>query len=250
MKFFCKSAKKSDDEETNKLPANNFRFVFINLHIDYSAARLELVNAVTSKENSSAVKDRCNAEEAKCVLRKINYWFFCFSLSGCTDIYNVYGIFSNICQEVNLLPHERLDRVQNIIATFLKMMKTLNYSNYSRKCLWPRYHADFLKMESQQIVMGSEVKYTNIGTVRQTRLHSVDAQVSAADGIGMVKERLSTLTRTLHNDLAIEVLDYGTKKVIANFRVIYDLKSLMEKIYQKESVMVRMDETETFLNAV
>ena len=98
--------------------------------------------------------------------------------------------------------------------------------------------------------MGSEVKYTNIGTVRQTRLHSVDAQVSAADGIGMVKERLSTLTRTLHNDLAIEVLDYGTKKVIANFRVIYDLKSLMEKIYQKESVMVRMDETETFLNAV
>ena len=111
--FFCKSAKKSDDEETNKLQmtrsANSVRFVFINLRIDYSAARLELVNPVTSKENSSAVKDRSNAEEAKCVLRKINYCFFCFSLSGFADIYNVYGIFSNICQEVNLLPHERLD---------------------------------------------------------------------------------------------------------------------------------------------
>ena len=44
-------------------------------------------------------------------------------------------------------------------------------------------------MENQKIFMGSEVKYTDIGTVRQTRLHSIDAHVSAADGIGMVKER-------------------------------------------------------------
>ena len=42
--------------------------------------------------------------------------------------------------------------------------------------------------------MGSEVKYTNIGTVRQTRFHSVDAHASVADRIGIVKERLSTLT--------------------------------------------------------
>ena len=60
-------------------------------------------------------------------------------------------------------------------------------------------------MGSQQTFMGFEVKYTNIGTVRQTRVHSVNAQVSAADGISMMR---------LHNDLAIEVLDYGTKEVI------------------------------------
>ena len=35
--------------------------------------------------------------------------------------------------------------------------------------------------------MGSELKYTNIGRVRQTRLYSVDAKVSAPDRIGMVK---------------------------------------------------------------
>ena len=57
-------------------------------------------------------------------------------------------------------------------------------------------------MESQNTFLGSEVKYTNIGTLRQTRLHSVDAQVFAADGIGLVKERLSTLTWRFHNNLA------------------------------------------------
>ena len=184
--------------------------------------------------------------DAKYVLRKLNSWFFCLSLSGCADIYNVYCIFSNICQEVNLLPRERLGQVHNVIAIFLKMMKALDHSNCPEKCLWRRYHADLLKMENQKIFMGSEVKYTDIGTVRQTRLHSIDAHVSAAGGIGMVKERLSTLTRRLHNDLANEVFDDCTKEVIENCRVICDLKSLLEKIYQKGSVMVGLEGAKHF----
>ena len=159
--------------------ANSVRFAFINLHIDYSAVRLASVNVIASKRTV----------DTKYVLRKLNSWFFCLSFSGCADIYNVYCIFSNICQEVNLLPRERLGQVHNVIAIFLKMMKALDHSNCPEKCLWRRYHADLLKMENQKIFMGSEVKYTDIGTVRQTRLHSIDALVSAADGIGMVKER-------------------------------------------------------------
>ena len=58
--------------------ANSVRFVFINLHIDYSAVRLELVNVT---ENSGAFKDRSKAEEAKYVLRKINSCFFLFEPS-------------------------------------------------------------------------------------------------------------------------------------------------------------------------
>ena len=37
---------------------------------------------------------------------------------------------------------------------------------------------------------------------------------------------------------------------MANCRVIFDLKSFLENIYQKGSVMVRLEEAETFLNAV
>ena len=130
------------------------------------------------------------------------------------------------------------------------MMKALDHSNCPEKCLWRRYHADLLKMENQKIFMGSEVKYTDIGTVRQTRLHSIDAHVSAAGGIGMVKERLSTLTRRLHNNLANEVFEGCRKEVIQNCGVICELKSLLEKIYQKGSAMVGLEETKTFLNAV
>ena len=128
--------------------SNSARFVFANLRADYSVARLALVNLIASKENSSAVKNRSMAEEVKCVLRKINSWVFCLSLSGCADIYNV-NVISNICQEVNFLAHERLGRVQDVIAIFLKMMKALDHSDCPGKCLWPRYHVDLLKMKGQ-----------------------------------------------------------------------------------------------------
>ena len=63
------------------------------------------------------------------------------------------------------------------------------------------------------------------------------AQVSAADEIGMVKRRLSILTWRLH-DLGND----GTKEVIENCRVMCDLKSLLEKIYQKGSVILGLEE--------
>lgn len=43
------------------------------------------------------------------------------------------------------------------------------------------YHADLLKMKNQKTFIDSEVKYSNIGTLRQTKLHSVHAQLSAED---------------------------------------------------------------------
>ena len=130
------------------------------------------------------------------------------------------------------------------------MIKALDHSDCPGECLWPRYHADLLKMESRKTFMGSQVKYTNISTVSQTRLHSVNVQVSGADRIGMVKERLSTLTLRLHNDLANEFFDNCTKEVIKNCRVICDLQSLLEKIYRKGSVVVGLEEAKTFSNAV
>ena len=84
------------------------------------------------------------------------------------------------------------------------MMKALDHSNCLGKCLWPRYHADLLKMEGQKTFIGSEVKHTNIGTVRQTR-HGFPSFCSRRNWHG--EERLSTLTRRLHKDLANEVFD-------------------------------------------
>ena len=81
-------------------------------------------------------------------------------------------------------------------------------------------------MESQKTFIVSEVTHTN--TV-MLRLHSEGAKLSVAEWIGMAKEKLSILSRRLHNDLSSEVFDDGTEEVIE--KVICDLISLLMKIY-------------------
>ena len=82
-----------------------------------------------------------------------------------------------------------LEQVQDAIAIFLKMMKAFDHSHCPKNCSLPRYHTDLLKMEGQKTFMDSEVKYRNIGKLRQTRIHFVDGQLSVADGIAMVNKR-------------------------------------------------------------
>ena len=91
--------------------------------------------------------------------------------------------------------------------------------------------------------MGSEVKYTNIGMVTEIRLRIYPSFYSRRNGLGEGEI-------IYFNDLANEVFDDCTKEVIKNCRVICDLKSLLEKIYQKGSVMVGLEGAKTFLNAV
>ena len=86
--------------------------------------------------------------------------------------------------------------------------------------------------------------------LRQTRLHFVDVQLSVADRIVMVKERLSILTWRLHNNLSSEGFDDGTKEVIKNYRVTCFLKSLLVNICQKRGGMVGSEETKAILNGV
>ena len=103
-------------------------------------------------------------------------------------------------------------------------------------------------MESQKTFMGSEVNYINICTLRQTRLHSVDAQLSVESWHS--KGDMSTLTWRLHNDLSREVFDESTNVVMENCRAIWNSKSLLVRIYQKGSVIVELEEPKTFSNAV
>ena len=87
--------------------------------------------------------------------------------------------------------------------------------------------------------MGSEVKYTNIGMATEIRLRIYPSFYSRRNGLGEGEI-------IYFNDLVNEVFDDCTKEVIKNCRVICDLKSLLEEISQKVSVMFGLEEPKTF----
>ena len=155
--------------------ANSVRFVFINLRDDYGAVKVSMKNVIDAKEISSNADDR-----AKTVLRNINSWVFCLCLSGCADVYNLFGIFAPIRQTVNLLPHERYDDAMAVIAKFVKMLNCMEHRDCppdeeeKSQCLWPRYHADVAAMEMNG--EKTKINHINMGSSRQTRL-----QVQSAD---------------------------------------------------------------------
>ena len=130
--------------------ANSVRFVFINLRADYTAVRQCLKNVIESKENSSNAEERAKAGAVKTVLRLINSWVFCLCLSGSADIYNLYGQLANVCQQVDILPHERYDTANALISKFVKMMEAVNHKECppdvasGKTCLWPNYHGDLI----------------------------------------------------------------------------------------------------------
>ena len=231
--------------------ANSVCFVFMNIRVDYEAVRQSLSDVIVSKESSSNSKDRAKAEEARCIRRKIDSWVFSLCLSGCADLYNVFGCLTNVCQKVNLLPFERFDQVQSVVQTVNKMYETIDHANCSvDQCKWERYHNDLGAMNTIDKYMGCDIGHIGMETVQQTtRPQLQQNQVVVADGVNLVKERLSTLAWRMHHDFSGELFEDETKEMIEHCRTVCDVKSLLAKINRKGAVSVGLEEGDNFLIA-
>ena len=129
-------------------------------------------------------------------------------LSGCADLYDVFGCLSNVCQKVDLLPFERYDQVQAVIKNVNKMYEAINHLNCTvDDCKWKRYHSDIDVINTTNQYMDCSVGHVNIGTARQTRLQADQNQVVVADGNKLAKKRLSTLAWRIYHDFLNDLFD-------------------------------------------
>ena len=55
-------------------------------------------------------------------MRKILSKSFLLKITGTSDIYQNFGLIANLCQDVDVLPHERFDNVMQAVETFDKML--------------------------------------------------------------------------------------------------------------------------------
>ena len=236
--------------------ANSVRFVFINLCADYLPHREALSKLISQKEGSSDSDHR--KKETTALRRTINLWEFCLCLSGCSDIYDLYGELANVCQKVDILPHEWYDKATALIEKFSTMMKSVDHSDCpnevnsnKKKCMWPQYHKDLDVAEKEEKYMGKEIDNINTGHVRQTWLQSsTSGEMKITDGASLARERLVTLTWRLHRDLQEQVLDNDVKDLIEFIRNICDMKTHLLNIREKGNVLYGLESSEKFLNAV
>lgn len=129
-------------------------------------------------ENHSNVDAKKKANEASVIIRTIQSKNFVLQLSGTSDIYEIFGLVTNLCQTVNIYPHERFDEVMKAIGLFNNMLTCIELDECIKhhvllnpndkkpfKCLWPRYYSCLKELELHQfkgvnIKMNMKLKVT------------------------------------------------------------------------------------------
>ena len=140
---------------------NSVRAVFDTLIDDFKAVVRCLENIASSDDTGSEAQKRI--ADAKAIKRKI----LVLQLSGTSDLYENFGYVANLCQEVEILPHERLDNVMSAASNFDAMLNCLDHAQCTQlhesgemvalNCWWPRYHGCLKSLKSGKF-MGVEIK--------------------------------------------------------------------------------------------
>ena len=193
--------------------ANSVRFVFINLRKDYKPVTECLEKIINDNENGNA-QEREKAVDVKRLLRDIKNKKTCLYLSGTADLYDQFRVLAQLCQIVNILPHERVDLVMDAAKHFEKMAnhpdhtdcikssrlqagtENKNPDTVSVKCYWPRYHQDNDKLVSKGKYMGVTVSDDHDKRGYQTRLGERNNRINfVTDPFDLAKKNLVDLSK-------------------------------------------------------
>ena len=220
--------------------ANSIRLVVINLRTDYEAVVHCLIKIQDYLKHSSDSKDVEKRNDAKRLLNLIKNKRFCMHLSGLADIYNMFGMFVNVVQKVNVLPHERYDGAVQVLDTMGKMIKVSSHEKCNNEdCLWPSYHKDVKEIVENGIFQNVKIDKNSSSAIYQTRFAQNAASAAVqTDPIKQTHDNLLLLLTRLEKDLRTEVFDESTVKLIEKIRFVTDLKSLAKEILKKGYIVV------------
>ena len=113
--------------------ANSIRFVVINIRLDYEAIVAALEKLHDLNKHSSDSKDQEHSRDAQRILNQIRNKQFCLHLSGLSDVYDLFGIFVNEVQKVNVLPHERYDNALKVLDRMKDMKPHIDHDDCVEK---------------------------------------------------------------------------------------------------------------------
>lgn len=168
---------------------NSARFVFINLRADYAALRQAFENVIKSKTKSTSSYSQGKTVDGEAIRRTVNSWKFCLNFSGCADIYNIYGLFANICQLVNTVRHQRYNQVLTLNEKFLTMIRFIDHLNYpvssdnENNSFWLRFYKDLETTKKEGIYMVTKIDHIGSGHKRLTcfqSLHSGSLEIAGS----------------------------------------------------------------------
>ena len=247
--------------------ANSVRFVFINIRKDFAAIKKCLYQIWERCHNGNA-KERDKAGDALRLHNKIVNKKFCMLLSGAADIYDMFGTLVNLCQKVNILPHERYVYFINIMFKFQIMIDTIDHKECIKisrdkavadkkdpkttkvECLWPRYHNDLIEIKESGSYRSIEIKNATCKQVYQTRQSGTENNQIVKDPLEQAKTNILLLVKDLKKGLEENVYPQETKEVIEDCRNISDLHTFAKDISIHGAIVTGTKNSHNYIKSV
>ena len=229
---------------TTRFP-NSVRALFDTL-IDVFKPVVNCLRDIIENNKGSSKEEKNRSDDAKAILRKIVNKSFILQLSGTSDIYENFGHVANICQTVDLLPHERFDNVMERIGYFDVMLRSISHDNCKEtdpatniqitKCHWPRYHACLESLKTDKF-MGVVVKPDYESKAYNTKLTKKKNNLELATKVeDVTRSNLSVLVKRLGSDLKNDTFEKDAVEAIELSRNVCDLRKFAVEVRKKGSV--------------
>ena len=193
-----------------------------------------LSEAIEEKQDGDS-KMQKSASEAGDILNLFHNLLFAFSLAGLTDVYKVLACGFAVLQEVNMLPHERLDKFTSVTLIPLKdMLRTLsNHSlcevrvGFGKFCLWMNLHKEIESHDKSGKFRGTNGMGIEDKEYSKTRQGGKCSKMSKnASFKEKIQIQFSTFTEALLKKLTEEVFDQESRCFIAKIRPLTDLRQI------------------------
>ena len=234
--------------------------MFINLIKDLEPVISCLQNTQMEAIAGDA-KKRQNGSDAAALSSSILNAKFLLRLTGLANIYSQYGFLVNKVQEVNLLPHERLEGFESANAKLKKMADCVENCNLcpvkddKKVCYWPDFHAAEATWKEENKICSLVVpdQYEERASIGANTTRSVSrntSQQSQQNVVESAKKELKLFTERLCKELEQNVFDEDDRKVISQAKVITDLKSIFCAVKQGGTTKVVASKANQYLKAI
>ena len=233
-----------------------FREVYPALVITLEEVKEEFFNGTST--------EREKAEKADAVQGGILNYLFVLSLSLCSDVYTLYGKISNCLQIINILPHERMERFDQLIKVLKEMRSSIRMEDcpcfmfvdfegscelveeigvggeiesvkglVAELCVWPSLHGD-----TREVLGKGKYRGVVLGQLRQdvarTRAGSQVTKEWLGEDRTSVVERVSRraedMVTFLLDGLSSKVYSEEQRILVDNTRRLLDLRSSAAKL--------------------
>ena len=223
--------------------ANSKRLVFKKLlrNIEPILVVLEtdIERATANKNNGCEATDSTLQEkgkEAREIRGRLRNQETLLQLSGVTDIYLLYGKLINISQMYSLLPHQRLDLLNGVLADWDTMTAHFEDENCSGgdDCKLKNFHGALQSLKAEN-------KINNVFILDPYPVHSaaLNARTRSRrreedDGDELVSTKVSFQLKEFSTDLAADLRQRAVKEedvhVIELTRTILDFETMVNKM--------------------